>query len=183
MDPIGDRAAIATMRQHMRGGRHGHRDLAIFSLGLNTAFRVCDLLALDVGDVRLPDGRIRASLEIREGKTAKARRTPLNGAARQALAEYLRLRPGRAAVPLRPGRAALHPGRPQAPLLGRPRRRARAERRPQPAEDRRADGVPRLRKDLAMIQKLLNHASPGVTLRYIGITRKAMYGVVQRLNL
>jgi integrase len=173
VDPLGDRAAIATMRQYIRGGSRGRRYLALFILGLNTAFRAGSLLAPDVVDVRLPGGRIRASLEIREGKTAKSRRTPLSDAARQAPAGHLRPRPG--ARPDEPlflsGRGGRLYNRAEHGLLSRAGRAAAGlERR----------GAHSLRKtfwlmafldtgeDLAVVQKLLNHASPGVTLRYIG---------------
>ena len=37
--------------------------------------------------------------------------------------------------------------------------------------------------DISVIQKLLNHSSPGITLRYIGITQEQLDEVVLNLNL
>lgn len=38
-------------------------------------------------------------------------------------------------------------------------------------------------KDIALVQKLLNHSKPEVSLRYIGIDQDEMDGVVSELNL
>ncbi|GMA66225.1 hypothetical protein GCM10025859_67000 [Alicyclobacillus fastidiosus] len=38
-------------------------------------------------------------------------------------------------------------------------------------------------KDITLIQKLLNHSAPSVTLRYIGITQDEMDDVYLTLNL
>jgi site-specific recombinase XerD len=37
--------------------------------------------------------------------------------------------------------------------------------------------------DITLIQKLLNHSAPSVTLAYIGITQDQMYDVYLNLNL
>jgi integrase len=38
-------------------------------------------------------------------------------------------------------------------------------------------------KSIELVQKLLGHSSPGITLRYIGITREEMDTVYLELNL
>jgi integrase len=53
------------------------RDLALFVMGCNTAFRAGDLLALERSDLRLlPDGRYEVT--VIEGKTRKLRQVTLN---------------------------------------------------------------------------------------------------------
>ncbi|MDR2612788.1 MAG: tyrosine-type recombinase/integrase [Deltaproteobacteria bacterium] len=116
-----------------------------------------------------PRGPPRASLEVRERKTAKASRTPLNGAARQALADYLAPRPG--AGTGEPLFLSGCGGRLYVLVVHR--NFSRASR----AAGLERSGSPSLRKtfglmaswtgkELAMVQRLLNHAPPGVTLRY-----------------
>lgn len=54
------------------------RDLALFTLGINTNLRASDLVALNVGDVQ--NLGVGDSLVLREIKTGKARRITLNKA-------------------------------------------------------------------------------------------------------
>jgi integrase len=86
----------------MGGGCWGARDLALLSLGLNTGFRIGDLVRLKVGDVSGPDGKLLPELAIAEQKTGKARRTPINSAAARPLAAWLRAMAGLRG-PSRPG--------------------------------------------------------------------------------
>jgi integrase len=68
------------------------RDLALFVVGINTALRASDLLALTAGQVRaiLADGEDGGL--VRETKTGKRRRIVFNGAARTALQRLLATR-------------------------------------------------------------------------------------------
>lgn len=61
------------------------RDRALFLLGISTALRASDLVALNVGDVR-GKGEI---LPLREQKTGKRRMITLNADVRQAIAAWL----------------------------------------------------------------------------------------------
>lgn len=66
------------------------RDLALFTLGINTNLRASDLLALTVGQV---EGlRPMDEVEIKEQKTGKLRRISLNGACVEALQRLLESR-------------------------------------------------------------------------------------------
>lgn len=64
------------------------RDLALFVVGINTNLRASDLLGLMVSQVSAGEESVR----IREQKTGKERHVVLNGAARKAIAEYLKVR-------------------------------------------------------------------------------------------
>jgi integrase len=46
-----EKKKIGAIRKILRGTDHGQRDEALFVLGINTALRIGDLLALKVGDV------------------------------------------------------------------------------------------------------------------------------------
>ncbi len=67
--------------------RHPQRDTAIVQLLLQTGIRVGEATALRLGDIQFSEKR--GKLLVRAGKGNKERSVPLNGSARQALADYL----------------------------------------------------------------------------------------------
>ena len=88
VEPIRDVAAIATIKQHLA---HQPRNLCLFTLGINTAFRAGELVSLricDVADLREGDG-----LEIKQSKNQRYRRASLNGIACEALQQWLSIHP------------------------------------------------------------------------------------------
>ena len=66
------------------------RDLAIFSLGINSALRASDLLKIKVGDVR--GLKLGGTFEIKEKKTGKYRDVALNKSSHKAIMSYLTTR-------------------------------------------------------------------------------------------
>ena len=75
------------------------RDLAIFTIGINSALRASDILRITLGNV---EGlKVGESFSIREKKTQKIRRVVLNEASHAAIQKYLKVRrPTRPDVPL-----------------------------------------------------------------------------------
>jgi len=65
------------------------RDLAIFTVGVNTNLRASDLVGLRVGQVRGLVAVVGDTVEIREKKTKKKRRVTLNGACVRAIGDLL----------------------------------------------------------------------------------------------
>ena len=192
VEPIRDPKQISTIRAVLKNSPQGLRDDALFVLGVNTALRVGDLLALRVGDVLAQDGKLRDFVQLTEKKTGKFKKSPINKAAAGALKAHLAARYGSLAKAM--------PGEP----LFKSRKGERAITRQRAhkilSEAAKAIGLANvgthsLRKtfgyhafkksggNLALIQKLLNHESAAVTLRYIGITREEMDGAVIDLNL
>lgn len=72
------------------------RDLSLIVLLLNTGLRISEACELEPGDAELHERSGR--LTVRSGKGAKRRVLPLNRAARQALADWMALRPAGAAT-------------------------------------------------------------------------------------
>ena len=69
------------------------RNLAIFTLGINTAFRACELLSLTIGDVaHLKEGDL---LEIKQSKNQQYRAATVNGVTVAALHHWLCSHPKR----------------------------------------------------------------------------------------
>lgn len=83
VEPIRERNAIGTIKTNLRGSP---RDLLLFTLGINTAFRANELLSIKAGQVRsLKPGD---DLEIKLSKTKTYRRVTINQAVTEALANF-----------------------------------------------------------------------------------------------
>lgn len=84
VEPIRDLAAIAAIKIHLADKP---RDLCLFTLGINTAFRANELLSITVDQVRhLNVGDL---LELKQSKTSKYRVTPLNRPAIESIQNWL----------------------------------------------------------------------------------------------
>lgn len=86
--PIKDRQALACFRDYYRNANPNPRNYTLIVMGLNTAFRISDLLALKWPEVFQTDGRLRRHICIKEQKTGKEHTVPINDALRQALETY-----------------------------------------------------------------------------------------------
>ena len=73
VDPIKSLKDVATIKKLLA---NKPRDLALFSIGINTNLRASDLLRLKVGQAK--DLKAGDAVEIKEKKTGKARRITLN---------------------------------------------------------------------------------------------------------
>lgn len=185
VEAIKDAKMIDNLKRYLRN--RSPRDYCLFVLGINSGLRVSDLLALKVGDVmagKKPVDRI----VVMETKTGKKKQFPLSDNAKSALTEYLKSRPGAS---------------PDEPLFksrvgNRPITRNQAYRILNDAAKavglKGTFGTHTLRKtfgyqlyargiDVTRIQTMLNHSSPGVTLRYIGITQEEIDDIYLDLNL
>lgn len=87
VEPIRSPGGISSIKKLLS---NSPRNLAIFTLGINTALRASDLLRIRLCDVEhLSPGE---HFTIREKKTGKARQVTLNRASHEALKEYLKFR-------------------------------------------------------------------------------------------
>jgi integrase len=156
-------------------------------MGINTGLRINDLLSLSVGDVTDKDGKVIETISLKEHKTKKQNRLPVNESLKKALSGYLFEHPNR---------------EPSAPLFfsqkGGALSRSQAWRVIKAAGEAAGlgnIGTHSLRKtfgyyaykksgsDLGLVQKMLNHSEAGVTLRYIGIDRERINHVCKGMNL
>jgi integrase len=182
VDAIKDKSQLERMKSVLRG--QSPRDYLMFVLGINAGLRIGDMLRLTVSDV---SGQL--VLDIRESKTGKARKISLNENALTAISDYL---------------AAISPCSPDTCLFAsrkgdnRPITRIQAWRILSAAAAKA--GIPvdigthTMRKtfgywaymqgsDISLLQKLFNHSSEVVTLRYIGITSSCIAKVYKTVNL
>lgn len=141
------------------------RDALLFSFGINTGLRISDILSLDVGDVKGRD-----YIEIREKKTNKYKKFPLNRFLKEEIDLFVERLPSE--QPLFYTQKHCRLDRVQAYRI--------LNKATQAVGVKERIGTHTLRKtfvyhhykkynDIVLLQKIFNHSSPSVTLRYIGI--------------
>lgn len=184
VEPIRDLGKIQTMKRVLRANP---RNELLFIFGINSALRVSDLLRLKLADVIDESQSPRGSVALREQKTGKTKRFPLNESIKTALIRYLATRPdaepGEPLFPSRKGGGALT--RQHAWAILQEAGQKIGLRCIGTHSLRKTFGyhVYRKTKDLAMVQQLLGHSSSADTLRYIGITQEQLFDAYLGLNL
>ncbi|MDR1875461.1 MAG: site-specific integrase [Synergistaceae bacterium] len=173
------------MKRVLRG-KHP-RNLLLFVMGINTALRIGDLLSLTVGDIRDEMGALRPSVSLREHKTGKVKQFPMNDSVLHVLREYLRAERG-----IRDANFLFASAKGRRPISRVHAWRILSTAARKVGLDeigthslRKTFGYHAYRRtrDLALVQKLLNHSSSGDTLRYIGIEQDTLDDAYLRLNL
>ncbi len=178
------------------------RDYALFIFGIYTGRRISDLVGLNVRDVAYIDRKSRfcivERLSIQEKKTGKFIDLILHSRARRALSKYLKQRrkdaPSVGAVmnePLFKSKKARKSDK-QFRITSRHALRILSNAAKFCGLSYKI-GTHSLRKtfgyllyqnrvDIELIQKLLNHSSPAITLSYIGITQEDMDEAILSLD-
>ncbi|MCM1124816.1 MAG: site-specific integrase [Eubacterium sp.] len=87
-EPIKSSESLTHFKNYYRDVRPNPRNYTLIIMGLNTAFRISDLLRLRWQDVCREDGTLRTHIRIQEQKTGKCHTVPINNALRQALSAY-----------------------------------------------------------------------------------------------
>ena len=159
----------------------GTRNFLLFTMGINTGLRISDLLKLKVIDVTGV-----SHITIKEQKTGKAKRFPLTSSLQQALQDFTKSKaPNDYLFKSRNG-------------INKPLSRITAYKiineacRKCGIKDN--VGTHTLRKtfgyhhyqqfhDVAILQQILNHSSPSITLRYIGITQDNIDATLKQFEL
>ena len=170
VQPIRDREQIEKVKQVLKA--KNTRDYLLFVFGINSALRIGDLLSLRKRDV--VEGRV----VIREEKTGKPKDFPINEVVSEILKDYLPtltddefLFKSRQAN--RNGDKVI--SRQQAyTILTKAFKAAGIKENCSCHSLRKTFGYWHYKtyKDVAKLQKMLNHSAPSVTLRYIGIEQE-----------
>lgn len=166
VEPIKSKKHIEAVENYLAD--RSLRNRVIFVFGINTGLRISDILALNVEDVLN-----KTKVEIREKKTGKYKSFPLNNKIQRLLKEYLKDK--KVGNPL---------------FIGRKKKRLNRSQVYRFLNEACNDvgltinvGTHTMRKtfgfffykqfnDIALLQKILNHSSPSITLRYIGIAQE-----------
>ncbi len=185
VQPIRERKVIERVKKILKS--QNVRDYLLFVLGINSGLRVSDLLALKVSDVMDNKGNVKDRISMREKKTGKSKDFPIGKNARKAIQEYMAGIEPKNDLPLfqsKKGNGAIT--RVQAyRILNEAARTVGIKEKIGTHTLRKTFGYHSYKAgyDLSQIQKLLNHSSPGVTLRYIGITQEQLDEIYMRLDL
>ncbi len=145
--------------------RQNLRDLLIFTIGTNCGLRISDILNLNVGDVR-----DKEYICITEKKTGKYKRFPINSKLKPMFMKFTQDR--KADEPLFLSIFHNRMERTQCyRIVHEACRKAGLEYNIGTHTLRKTFGYHHYQKfkDIAMLQKIFNHSSPQITLRYIGI--------------
>ena len=187
VEPIRDEKKIKAMKAILKD--KNIRDYAMFTLGINTGLRVSDLLHLRISDVMALDGNIKDNIHIREIKTGKEKVFVINKTAKGALKEYLGsldsffhdwfLFKSQKGVNKSISRVhAYETLNDAAKTIGINDKIGTHTLRKTFGYHARMKGVP-----IEVLQRIFNHAAPGITMRYIGITQEEIESVYLDLNL
>jgi site-specific recombinase XerD len=192
VEPIRDRKKIAQIKNQFRGEKR-FRDLLLFSIGINSALRVSDLLKLQIGNFIDEDGDIKQRFWLREEKRNKRHEVIINTSIRDAVAEY------RVAYPTveddldnflffstrshdytRPitREQAWHVVTKICKAVGLKGNYGTHTLRKTWGYHARMSGV-----ELSLIMHKLNHNDLSYTKRYLGITDDELEAVIRKLNL
>ena len=209
VQPIRDVKQIETIKKLLK--LRSLRDYCLFVLGINSGLRISDLLKLKISDIS-DKGKIKDRIRLREKKTNKFKDFPLSNSTKSALKEYLKTREYNENEPLfisRKRNRAEAEGVCEGKCRNAVNREGSRENKgfllrqqaykiindvAKSVGIKEKIGTHTLRKtfgyhaynngyDITLIQKLFNHSSPSVTLRYIGITQDEMDDVYLSLDL
>ena len=164
VEPIRDPEKIREMKEYLL--HKSYRDYFLFVFGINSGLRISDILPLRVMDVKYTE-----HLNIREKKTKNIRKIKMTSSLKSEIEKYIKYKAD--SDYLFPSRKGNRPiGREAAWRIINEAARA--------VEIEGSIGTHTLRKtfgyhfyqqykDVAMLQEILGHSSPSITLRYIGI--------------
>ena len=163
VEPIKNKDDIKKVEEVL--AKQGGRDLLLFVIGTNCGLRISDILALDVRDVKG-----QSHIRIIEKKTGKVKKFPVNAKLKPMFEEYTKDK-----NPDEPLFKSVFQNRLQrfaAYYIVRSACRAAGLCEKVGTHTmRKTFGYHHYRKfkDVAILQKIFNHSSPEITLRYIGI--------------
>ena len=144
------------------------RNLLLFTVGTNCGLRISDIIALNVGDVK-----DKTYIQIIEKKTGKYKKFPVNSKLKQMFDEYTKGKCLEDALfkskfNNRMDRFSSYR------IIKTACKNAGIKVKVGTHTMRKTFGYHHYKKykDIAMLQKIFNHSSPQITLRYIGIEQE-----------
>lgn len=145
--------------------KQGARELLLFVIGTNCGLRISDILNLNVGDIRN-----KSHIQITEKKTGKFKKFPINAKLKPLLEEFIKSRKND--EPLFLSHWGHRLDRVTAYYIIRNAcKKAKLQEKIGTHSMRKSFGYHHYQqfKDVVILQKIFNHSSPQITLRYIGI--------------
>lgn len=173
VEPIKNIKDIEKLENYLE--KQSLRNRLIFVFGINTGLRISDILNLNISDVEN-----KIYIEVKEKKTGKYKRFPLNNKLRILIQDYLlKVRKITYSIdnqePLFIGKKHKRLNRSQVyRFLNSACKVLKIEINIGTHTMRKTFGYHHYKKfnDVVLLQKILNHSAPSITLRYIGITQE-----------
>ena len=166
VEPIRVKSEIDSVKSILR--KKCKRDLLLFILGINSGLRISDILKLKVKDVQNVD-----FIEIKEQKTQKHKRFPVNYSFKRLLNNFTKNKPPEEWL-FKSKKGDRPITRVQAyRIISRACEKAGITTKIGTHTLRKTFGYHfyQEKKDIALLQTIFNHSTPTVTLRYIGINQ------------
>lgn len=174
VEPIKSKKDIVEIEEYL--SKHSIRNQLIWAFGTNTGLRISDILGLNVEDVRN-----RQYVEIIEKKTKKYKRFPLNDKLKKLIKAYLCYRDKQYSItednPLFLGKKHCRLDRSQVyRFINEVCKKLGIKANVGTHTMRKTFGYHHYKKfnDVALLQKIFNHSSPSITMRYIGIAQEEL---------
>ena len=165
VEPIRNKKDIEKVERLL--AKQSKRDLMLFVMGTNCGLRISDLLSLNVGDVRN-----KTHIQLFEKKTGKFKKFPINSKLKPMLEEFVKGRKDKEPLFMSHWKHRLD--RVTAYYIIRDAcKKAGLQERIGTHSMRKSFGYHHFRqfRNVVILQKIFNHASPEITLRYIGVTQ------------
>ena len=165
VEPIRNKKDIEKVERLL--AKQSKRDLMLFVMGTNCGLRISDLLSLNVGDVRN-----KTHIQLFEKKTGKFKKFPINSKLKPMLEEFVKGRKDKEPLFMSHWKHRLD--RVTAYYIIRDAcKKAGLQERIGTHSMRKGFGYHHFRqfRNVVILQKIFNHASPEITLRYIGVTQ------------
>ncbi len=174
VEPIKDKKDVEAIEQYL--SKHSIRNQLIWVFGTNTGLRISDILGLNVDDVRN-----KQYVEIVEKKTKKYKRFPLNDKLKNLIGKYLVIRDKMYSLtadePLFIGKKHCRLHRSQVyRFINEVCRNLGITVNVGTHTMRKTFGYHHYKQnnDVALLQKIFNHSSPSITMRYISIAQEEL---------
>lgn len=163
VEPIREKEDVARIERYLAG--KSQRNRLIFVFGINTGLRVSDILGLNVADVAG-----KTHVQITEKKTGKFKKFPLNNKLKSLLTEFIKDKSPDEALFI--GKKHKRLDRSQVyRFLNEACESLGITANVGTHTMRKTFGYHHYKqfKDVVLLQKIFNHSSQAITLRYIGL--------------
>jgi integrase len=177
VEPIRDKYMIERMKRVLK--QQSERNWFLFVMGINTGLRISDLLKLRVRDVRH-----KTHIELKEEKTKKLKRFLINFELRKTIEEYTAyMEDGEYLFPSKKTDGPLK--RIQAYKILKNAAESVGLENVGSHTCRKTFGYwhYQMYQDIALLQNILNHSHPSITLKYIGINQEMMDKSLESFSL
>lgn len=169
VEPIRELKDIRKIEKYL--AKQSKRNLLLFTLGINCGLRISDILSLNVEDVKNKN-----FIHVTEKKTGKFKKFPINSKLKPMFAKFTKGRKNK--EPLFLSRTGKRLERTAAyRVINKACKHIGIEGLVGTHTLRKTFGYHHYQKfkDVVILQKIFNHSTPEVTLRYIGIEQDEIF--------